>query len=73
MLTRCSITKKHPDIDFVLLNAGIQKPYDLSKPETIDLAEVRHEFDVNFFSIVALTNAFLPFFYQKETPTGFAL
>ncbi|KAJ5219682.1 short-chain dehydrogenase/oxidoreductase [Penicillium chermesinum] len=67
-----SITKKHPDIDLVLLNAGLQRPSDLSKPETVSMDLARTQFEVNFFSVVALTNAFLPFFYKKNSPTALA-
>ena len=65
-LTHPSITKTHPDLDCVLLNSGIQRTMDLSKPETINMDTVQTEFTTNYFSNLYLTNAFLPFFQRKK-------
>lgn len=75
-----NITKTHTDLDCIILNSGIQRGFDFSKPETIDLDVVQTEFTTNYLSYLALTNAFLPFLKsQKEesaliyTTSGLAL
>ncbi|KAG4433991.1 hypothetical protein IFR05_010540 [Cadophora sp. M221] len=59
------IIKTHPSIDSLFLNAGIQGHYDVSAPETIDLAKFNNEMTVNYTSLVALTFVFLPFLKAK--------
>ncbi|KAJ9641032.1 hypothetical protein H2201_002267 [Coniosporium apollinis] len=63
------ITKRHPDLDCVLLNSGIQRGFDFSKPETINLDTINEEFNTNYISFIHLTVAFLPHLQklQKET------
>ena len=48
------------------MNSGIQRGFDFSKPETVDLAVVQQEFTTNYLSNLALTNAFLPFLMSKK-------
>lgn len=48
-----------PDIDCLFLNAGVQRRYDFSQPEKVDLAEFHSEMSVNFSSFVDLSHAFL--------------
>jgi short-subunit dehydrogenase involved in D-alanine esterification of teichoic acids len=62
-----------PDIDCVFLNAGVQRRYDFSQPEQVDLAEFNSEVTVNFTSFVALTHAFLPFLASKKSQTSLIL
>ncbi len=69
-LTSSSITSTHTDLDCVILNSGIQRPFDFSKPETVDLNLVQTEFNTNYFSCLALTNAFLPFLKSKSEKTA---
>ena len=66
MLTSCSITKTHIDLDCVLLNSGIQRSFDFSRPETVDLDVLQTEFNTNYLSYLALTKGFLPFLMGKE-------
>ena len=66
ILIRTSITKTHTDLDCVILNSGIQRGFDFSKPETVDLKLVQTEFATNYLSFLALTNAFLPFLKNKK-------
>ena len=61
-----SIIKSNPDLDCVLLNAGIQRTLNFAKPETVDLSSVEMEFNANYFSQLALTKAFLPFLQSKK-------
>ena len=53
----------------MLLNAGVQRVLDFSKPETVDIDLVQDEINVNYVSIVALTKAFLPFLLAKDGPS----
>ncbi|OTB03142.1 hypothetical protein M426DRAFT_60781 [Hypoxylon sp. CI-4A] len=64
-----SVLEKHPDVDTVILNAGIQRPFDFSKPETVDLNTFNEEFTTNYVSFVHLTKAFLPHL-QKLSKEG---
>lgn len=61
-----SITETHPDLDCVLLNSGIQRGADFTKPESVDISSIQTEFTTNYLSYIALTKAFLPFFQAKE-------
>ncbi|KAI1100556.1 putative short-chain dehydrogenase/oxidoreductase [Jackrogersella minutella] len=65
------ITQKHPDLDAVVLNAGIQRAFDFGKPETVDLSAFDEEFNTNYVAFVHLTTAFLPHLQklskEKET------
>lgn len=61
-----SITKTHPDLDCIILNSGIQRTMDFTKPETIDFTQIEFEFKTNYISHLALTTAFLPFLQSKE-------
>ncbi|KAI2616961.1 putative short-chain dehydrogenase/oxidoreductase [Hypomontagnella submonticulosa] len=55
-----SITQQHPDIDCVILNAGIQRGINFARPETVDLGVFDAEFNTNYVSFVHLTTALLP-------------
>ncbi|KAL6712292.1 hypothetical protein ACN47E_000169 [Coniothyrium glycines] len=64
------ITSKHPDLDSVFLNSGIQRGFDFSKPDTIDLDTLELEFRTNYLSYMHLTTAFIPFLQKKENETS---
>lgn len=68
------VTKQHPDLDCVILNSGIQRSADWSKPESIDLGVHELEFTTNYLAYLHLTKALLPFFQakSKSTPTALA-
>lgn len=55
-----SVTADHPDIDCVVVNAGIQRAFDFTEPEAIDLDALSVELTTNYLSAVHLTTAFLP-------------
>jgi len=55
-----SITKAHPTLDSVILNSGIQRPYDFTKPESINLENLDLEISTNYTSYIHLLTAFLP-------------
>lgn len=54
------MTKKHPDLDLVFLNSGLQRPADFGKPDGVNLNEIQEEILTNYTSQIALTKAFLP-------------
>ncbi|OAL53849.1 short-chain dehydrogenase/ reductase-like protein [Pyrenochaeta sp. DS3sAY3a] len=64
------VTSKHPDLDSVFLNSGIQRGFDFSKPETVDLDVLELEFKTNYLSYMHLTNAFIPFLQKQENETS---
>ncbi|KAL8734081.1 MAG: hypothetical protein Q9181_003326 [Wetmoreana brouardii] len=75
-----NITSTYTDLDCILINSGIQRGFDFSKPDTIDLDVIETEFKTNYLSYLALTKAFLPFLQSKQqesalmfTTSGLAL
>lgn len=66
------ITSRHPDLDCVFLNAGIQRHLKWQEPEKVDLDLMMTEFTTNYTSYMYLTKAFLPFL-QKQAPTPTSL
>lgn len=71
-LTRNSLIVRSPDIDCLFLNAGVQNPYDVAKPQHIDFAKY-NEITVNYTSLVAILFAFLPFMKAKQGPASIIL
>jgi short-subunit dehydrogenase involved in D-alanine esterification of teichoic acids len=65
-LTVFSITGTFPDLDCLFLNSGIQRGFNFSNPDAVDLDAVQLEFTTNYLSHVALTKAFLPFLQKKK-------
>ncbi|KAF2260570.1 short-chain dehydrogenase/ reductase-like protein [Lojkania enalia] len=63
-------TRKHPDLDCVILNSGIQRGFDFAKPETIDLSILDLELTTNYTSYVHLTTAFLPHLQNQQNETA---
>ncbi|KAJ9104209.1 hypothetical protein QFC19_004026 [Naganishia cerealis] len=64
------ILNEHRDLDMIILNSGIQRGLDFSKPESVDLASVDLEMRTNYFSYIHLLKAFLPAFQGKQDPTA---
>lgn len=60
-----SITKTHTSLDCIILNSGIQRSMDFTKPDTVDMKVVQQEFTTNYLSYLAMTNAFLPFLNES--------
>ncbi|KFH41592.1 putative oxidoreductase-like protein [Hapsidospora chrysogenum ATCC 11550] len=54
-----SIIEAHPDLDCVVVNAGIQRAFDFTKPGTVDLASLDMELTTNYTAPVHITTAFL--------------
>lgn len=59
------LTTRHPDLDLVFLNSGVQHPQDFSKPDAIDMDIIQKEVLTNYTSQIALTKAFLPFLMAR--------
>lgn len=66
------ITAKHPDLDCVLLNAGIQRHLEWQHIEKVNLEVMDHEFVTNYNSQMHITHAFMPFL-QNQAPKNTAL
>jgi short-subunit dehydrogenase involved in D-alanine esterification of teichoic acids len=64
-----SVTSAHPDLDCVVVNAGIQRAFNFAQPETVNLAELTVELTTNYTSVVYITTAFLPHL-QAVQPCG---
>lgn len=64
------ITKDHPELDCVFLNAGVQSAINLAEPEKVDLAAFHSEMSTNFSSFVDLSIKFLPFLMSRMRETG---
>ena len=64
------IVNSHPDLDYIVLNSGIQRGLDFSKPETVDMDVVSEELTTNYLSYLALTKAFMPFLQAKQTKSA---
>ncbi|KAG1885697.1 hypothetical protein F4604DRAFT_1890422 [Suillus subluteus] len=60
---KCSIqdiVNTYPDLDAVLFSSGIQRAFDFTKPETVDLDSLESELATNYTSIVSMITFFLP-------------
>ncbi|MCJ1468006.1 hypothetical protein MMC07_006632 [Pseudocyphellaria aurata] len=68
-----TITETHPDLDCVVLNSGIQRLVDFTKPETVDISSIQNEVNTNYISYIALTTAFLPFLQTKDHESSLIL
>lgn len=60
------IIKDHPDLDSVIVNSGVQRAFDFTKPETLDLSVLAEEVTTNYTSAAYLTAAFLPHLKTKS-------
>ena len=49
-----------------MLNSGLQRVFDFSKPDTVDMSLFENEMLTNYISLVHLTHAFIPFFQKKS-------
>ncbi|KAI5459140.1 hypothetical protein BGZ63DRAFT_390353 [Mariannaea sp. PMI_226] len=61
-----SVIASNPDLDCVVVNSGIQRAFDFTKPETLDLSQIDTEVTTNYTSAVHLTAAFLPHLNAHE-------
>lgn len=66
-----NLMESHPDIDSIFLNSGIQRGFDFSKPESIDLSSVSEEMNTNYISYIHLVTAFTPYLQKQSKQTSF--
>jgi len=52
--------KEHPDIDNVIMNSGIQRSLDFTKPESIDFGGIDAEITTNYTSCIHILKYILP-------------
>lgn len=55
-----SVIKANPELDSVIINSGIQRPFFFTEPETVNLTDFVMENTTNYLAPVHLTAAFLP-------------
>ncbi|KAM0489845.1 hypothetical protein ACHAP8_012163 [Fusarium lateritium] len=63
-----TVIKSNPDLDCVIISSGIQRGFDFTEPEAVDLSLLGVELTTNYTSVVHLTAAFLP--HLKNEPHG---
>lgn len=63
---------RHPDLDCVFVNAGIQRPFNFADSKSVDLKLVDSEFTTNYLSCIHIAMAFLPYLQlqAKTSPTS---
>lgn len=66
------VIAENPDLDCVFVNSGIQRPFDFSQPETVDLDIFDQELITNYTSAVRLSKAFIPHLQKQQTQTALA-
>jgi short-subunit dehydrogenase involved in D-alanine esterification of teichoic acids len=68
-LTGSRVSREHPDLDAVFVNSGIQRGFNFSKPESVDLGIFDEELITNYTAPIHLTKAILPFLMAQKQPT----
>ncbi|KAF7419467.1 hypothetical protein PC9H_002057 [Pleurotus ostreatus] len=63
------IVERYPDLDTVVLNAGIQHQFDFTQPESVNLNKVAEELNINYTSVLTTVLALMPHF-QKLAAQG---
>ncbi|EAL86298.1 hypothetical protein KXV22_008667 [Aspergillus fumigatus] len=61
------VIDENPDHDCVFVNSGIQRPFDFSKPESVDMDVFDQELITNYSSAVRLAKAFIPHLQRQST------
>ena len=59
--------EKHPDLDCIFLNSGLQRTVNWADVESVDLDTIEMEMLTNYTSFMHLTKGFLPYL-QKAAP-----
>ncbi|GFZ45955.1 hypothetical protein JCM24511_03688 [Saitozyma sp. JCM 24511] len=62
-----TITSEHPDIDFILHNAGIQRGAKFHEPDTLDLNALTTELTTNYTSVLYVLKYALSFLLSKAS------
>ncbi|KAF8989750.1 NAD(P)-binding protein [Cyathus striatus] len=63
------ILESYPELDAVIFDAGIQRQFDFSKPESVKMENVIQELTVNYTSVLTMLACILPHF-QKRSAEG---
>ncbi|KAJ5360906.1 hypothetical protein N7517_010097 [Penicillium concentricum] len=63
---------ENPEIDCIFVNSGIQRLFNFSKPETVELNIFDQELVTNYTVPVHLTKAFLPHLQAQKKSTALA-
>ncbi|KAJ5892107.1 uncharacterized protein N7473_008335 [Penicillium subrubescens] len=66
------IIAENSDLDCVFVNSGIQRPFDFSKPESVDLDIFDQELVTNYTAAVRLAKTFIPHLQKQPTQTALA-
>lgn len=61
------VASRHPDLDLLINNAGVQCLHDFAGPSPIDPAKIAHEIDVNLKGLIQVSSAFLPLLRQQPS------
>ncbi|KZO94113.1 short-chain dehydrogenase/oxidoreductase [Calocera viscosa TUFC12733] len=61
------ILSSFPKLDCIILNAGIQRGLNFTKPESIDLGKVDSELKTNYVSVVHMLKYFLPHLMKQPS------
>lgn len=62
--------QKHPDLDCIFLNSGIQRQLNWAKPDGVDLDTVELEFKTNYLSYMHFSKAALPYLQKQKKETS---
>jgi len=65
-----NVMESHPDCDSILLNSGIQRAFDFSKPDTVDKDILYEEINTNYIAYLHLTLAFIPYLQKQSNETS---
>lgn len=63
------VTRRYPALNVVINNAGVQRVFDFTKPETVDAAGMREEVGTNVFGVIDMVTAFLPHLLAQPSAT----
>ncbi len=63
------VTRRYPALNVVINNAGVQRVFDFTKPETVGSAGVREEVGTNIFGVIDMVTAFLPHLLAQPSAT----
>ncbi|KAK9832749.1 hypothetical protein WJX81_008156 [Elliptochloris bilobata] len=64
--TRDELLAKHPEIDAVMNNAGVQRPFDFAAEKPVELGFADNEIDINIRGLFNMCAAWLPHLKTKE-------
>ncbi|KAJ5404604.1 short-chain dehydrogenase/oxidoreductase [Penicillium cosmopolitanum] len=64
------VVVEHPDLDCIFVNSGIQRAFDFSNPDMVDMDVFDQELTTNYTSAVRLAKAFIPHLQQQSTKTA---